>query len=257
MTDTVPLCPTCTHLALAGSLALLPTRCPACDALTPGQDGPARAPEGLGMAAGTPWGPERPLGPWRGQRVDLRVRVWTAPAEPPPTPRSPLDRAGAQARVAEDPELVRVRTLLAELRPDSPDPLEPPPVERPGPAALVVVRDTAPPWDRLPAGLGSGWREVLELRSPAEAASEVLRRLATLPADARAVLRWLRSYARLAQGLRGLYVDVGDAFAGEGQREAWTESLTARRLGAAAHGRTLVLGAQRVWWTPAEASPGA
>jgi hypothetical protein len=158
--------------------------------------------------------------------------------------------------VAEDPELVRVRTLLAELRPDAPDPLEPPPVERPGPPALVVVRDGTPPWDRLPAGLGGAWREVLELRDPGELASQVLRRLAGLPADARAVLRWLRAQARLTQGLRGLYVDVGTAFAGEAQRAAW-ESLTARRLGAAAHGRTLVLGAQRVWWAPPEAPPEA
>lgn len=250
----VPLCPTCTSLATAGGLARLPTRCQDCDALVPGPGCPVRASEAPGRDGRTPWGPERPQGPWTGTRSpDSRVRVWTAPvapAEASPAPRSPLDLAGRLARVAEDPELVRVRTLLAELRPDAPDPLEPPPVERPGPPALVVVRDGTPPWDRLPAGLGGAWREVVLLRDPGELASEVLRRLATLPPDARAVLRWLRAHARLVAGLRGLYVDCGMAFAGAEQQGLWGQDLGARRDGAAPYGRRLVLRSAVVWSTP-------
>jgi hypothetical protein len=60
------------------------------------------------------------------------------------------------------------------------------------------------------------------------------------------VCRWLRASATFAQGLRGLYVDVGIAFASEEQRAAW-ENLTARRTGAHAHGRALVLAAERAW----------
>jgi hypothetical protein len=111
----------------------------------------------------------------------------------------------------------------------------------------VVVRDGTPPWDRLPAGLGGAWREVLEMRDPGELASQVLRRLATLPADARAVLRWLRAHARLVAGLRGLYVDAGMAFAGAEQQGLWGRDLGARRDGAAPYGRRLVLRAAGVW----------
>ena len=159
-----------------------------------------------------------------------------------------LDRAAREAArpAAEDPELVRVRALVFALRPDAPDPMLPPPTDQgQSPAPYCRTGDGAPPWDRLPRGLGSG--PLSALADPGtERRANVLGAIASLPPDAAAVCRWLRASATFAQGLRGLYVDAGLAFASEAQRSAW-ENLTARRTGAAAHGRALVLAAERAW----------
>lgn len=184
------------------------------------------------------WPPGAPRGP----------RLVVCPGElDPQAPATGLDRAAREAArpAAEDPELVRVRALVFALRPDAPDPLCPPPVERQEtPAPYLRTGDGAPPWDRLPKGLGSG---PLAVADPGTDRREhVLAAIASLPPDAAAVCRWLRASATFAQGLRGLYVDVGIAFASEDQRTAWVD-LTARRLGAASHGRALVLAAERAW----------
>jgi hypothetical protein len=76
--------------------------------------------------------------------------------------------------------------------------------------------------------------------------AEVVAKIARLPADAGAVLRWLRLHASLAGGLRGMWVDVGMAFASAAQEVAWRD-LTVRRGFAPAHGRRLVLAAATAW----------
>lgn len=178
----------------------------------------------------------------------VTLRTWVAP-EVPAAPLSPLARAGAAALalVPDDPELARVRLVLADLRPDCPDPLEPPVVEVPFATPPVTIRDPSASWGGVPRGVGFG------VDSPVAAAAldgrcyaDVVRELADLPADARAVLRWLRVHGSLAEGLRGLYVDAGMAFASAEQSAAWAD-LGARREGAPMHGRRLVLAAATAW----------
>lgn len=198
----------------------------------------------------------RPLPP--SPRSPARApRLVTAPALPdddalhdvPVAPLSPLARAGAAALalVPDDPELARVRMVLADLRPDCPDPLEPPVVDAGPSLPPVTIRDPSASWGGVPRGVGFG------ADSPVAAAAldgrcyaDVVRELAELPADARAVLRWLRVHGSLAEGLRGLYVDAGMAFASAEQSAAWAD-LGARREGAPMHGRRLVLAAATAW----------
>lgn len=178
-------------------------------------------------------------------------RVYRATAEDLTAPElSPLDRAGATATAlrAEDPELARVRTLLAALRPDYPDPWEPLAKGEDAPT-LARTSPTRAPWDRdVPAGLRSSLGAALDAADAltVDRAAEVVARIARLPPDAGAVLRWLRERASLAKGLRGLWVDVGEAFASAAQAAAW-EDLTVKRGFAPAHGRRLVLAACEAW----------
>lgn len=194
--------------------------------------------------------PTEPLPPARGGAPVRLVtpRAWVAPAEPLPT-LSPLARAGAAALalVPDDPELARVRMLLTDLRPDCPDPLEPP-VADAGPALPpVTIRDPSASWGGVPRGVGFGAGSPLAAAAlDGRCYADVVRELADLPADARAVLRWLRAHGTLAEGLRGLYVDAGLAFASAEQSEAWRD-LGARREGAPMHGRRLVLAAATAW----------
>jgi hypothetical protein len=178
-------------------------------------------------------------------------RVYRSTAEDLTAPEpSPLDRAGATATAlrAEDPELSRVRTLLAALRPDYPSPWEPLARGEDAPT-LPRVRQERAPWDRdIPAGLRSSMGAALDAADAltVDRGAEVVARIDALPADAGAVLRWLRLHASLAGGLRGLWVDVGMAFASAAQESAWRD-LTVRRGFAPAHGRRLVLAACEAW----------
>lgn len=187
--------------------------------------------------------PDEPPSPRLATAPSLPCDDTAAPAAPAPTP---LARAGAAALalVPDDPELARVRRVLADLRPDCPDPLEPPPVEAPAPLP-VVIRDPSASWGGIPRGVGFASALAVDVL-PARCFADVVRELADLPADARAVLRWLRTHGTLREGLRGLYVDVGQAFASAEQVEAWRD-LGARREGAAMHGRRLVLAAAGAW----------
>lgn len=176
---------------------------------------------------------------------------------PPPAPRvfhcdpdeesparTPLDLAAHAARsIAStgDRELARVRVVLAELRPDFPDPTEPMP-DAPPQTIAVKPGSSRAPWDcDIPRGLSSG------TPPPADTtASDALARLAALPSDAAAVLRWMRRHASLAGGLRGLWFDMGCAFASAEQSTAW-EDLTVKRGFAPAHGRRIALRAMDAW----------
>lgn len=182
-------------------------------------------------------------------------RVWRAPVDAPSAPAAPLARQGAAATAlhVDDPELVRVRGLLLALRPDFVDPWEPPVVFVPAVAAgaspdavraETIRSDPALRWGDVPRSLGHH-----APADPGVAAThrELFNELAALPPDARAVLVWCREHATLgAAGLRGLYADAGVAFASDAQAAAWVD-LGARREGAPAWGRRLVLRAAEAW----------
>lgn len=178
-------------------------------------------------------------------------RVWRAAEGEPASPAAPLARQGAAATAlhVDDPELVRVRSLLAALRPDCPNPWEPPPRHDLVEAipAGAMPRDSSEDWCGIPRGLFSeGAEEAAAVEASRRCVAEVLAELRALPPDAAAVLRWLREHATLGAGLRGLYADVGLAFADEAQAAAWGD-LGARREGAPAWGRKLVLRAADAW----------
>lgn len=162
---------------------------------------------------------------------------------------SPLARAAHEAAATSSPdaELTRVRVLLAELRPDHPDPWEPMPLATDAPVATVRVRDPQAAWGGIPRGLASPMGAQLAAAERAtRCAADVLAEIAALRPDAAAVLRWLRRNATLAKGLRGLWVDVGEAFASAAQEAAW-QDLTVKRGFAPAHGRRMVLAAATAW----------
>lgn len=177
------------------------------------------------------------------------VRVYRVDPDAPPPEHAPLDRAAATATAlrAEDPELARVRVVLAELRPDHPDPWEPMPLATDAPVATVRVRDPQAAWGGIPRGLASPMgAQLAAAECASRCAADVLAEIAALRPDAAAVLRWLRRNATLAKGLRGLWVDVGEAFASAAQTEAWAD-LTVKRGFAPAHGRRMVLAAATAW----------
>ena len=167
----------------------------------------------------------------------------------PPVARTLAERTAHQVAVAvpTDGDLGWLRPLVYDLRPDCADPASPPVREAIAPGG--TPRTPAAPWDRSPASLGDNTAAVLaSLQGAARGAPEVMARLATLPPDAAAVLRWLRDHARLAEGSRGVLVALGKHFASAVQSALWAHDLTARRAGSYAHGRTLALGAERAWW---------
>lgn len=170
-----------------------------------------------------------------------KASAWHAPSDAPSAPTRPPSPVPAA-----DPELTRVRVLLAALRPDAADPFEPLPA-RDGPVSIILPRSPSPDLSTgggIPRGMFIPPAVAEELARTR--AADVLRELAALPPDAAAVLRWLRLHASLTSGLRGLYVDVGAAFASAEQAARWRD-LTARRDGAPAHGRRLVLAAATAW----------
>lgn len=173
----------------------------------------------------------------------------TSPRESPDVPAVlPTARAGqaAQRLVVIDPDLVRLRGLLVALRPDAANPYEPEgdaPVEPPP----VRISDPTASWGGIPRGADVFERSSGVLERPARVLLDVLRELAELPPDARAVLRWLQAHGSLAEGPRGLYCDVGVAFQSDAQAALWARDLGARREGSYAHGRVLVWAAARAW----------
>jgi len=138
----------------------------------------------------------------------------------------------------EDDELVRVRRLLCELRPD-----------RGGP--LGWAADGAPPV----AG-GSNWTPTLRVQTSVEVPAILPGAFASQARESRAprldpasVLGWLQREGTLAGGLRGLYEACAKACASSEARAKW-EALAARLQHAATvvHGRKLVLAAMAEWW---------
>lgn len=218
---------------------------------------------------GRPWEAlQRPTSPSRGDRPVGRVRgayggrpgprlVYVAPDGEPDSGLAPLARAGAAARalVAIDPELVRVRRLLADLRPDCHDPLVPPldgSTDLPPPPPMRLAGEDD--WDDLPRALVLGGINASEYTLAEQRASvaAVLASLDGLDAVHAATLRWARDHATLGDGLRGLYFDAGvwaaaRGLAPDGTLATWQRDLGARREGAPALGRRVLLAAAGAW----------
>ena len=170
---------------------------------------------------------------WRGSAPDARVRVATAerlrPSTVPPV---------ARLTHVEDGELVRVRRLLTELRPDKGGPL--------GWAAD----------GQAPAALGSNWTPALRVQTSVEVPAILPGAFAAQAPESKAprldpssVLGWLQRAGTLAAGLRALYAACADARAAVDVRARW-KALPGRQGLAAAvvHGRRLVREAMAEWW---------
>lgn len=151
---------------------------------------------------------------------------------------------------ADDPELARWRVTLAALRPDADDPLQPIP-DRPAAPSTVLPAGAAPDaWDRLPRGLFLG--PLAERMARERTAAEVLAEVDALALEHAEALRWARTNGTLAKGVRGFYADAGIAAALRGRAPAgalarWNGDLAARREGAYALGRRVMLAAAAAW----------
>ena len=158
---------------------------------------------------------------------------------------------------AEDPELVRWRVILAALRPDASDPLQPIPDRAAPPPPTLPQGAAVDAWNRLPRGL---FLAPLAARLDTErSAADVLAGVDALPAEHAEALRWARVSGTLAKGMRGFYVDAGIAAALRGRAPAgalarWNASLTARRDGAYILGRRVMIAAADAWgrWAPSD-----
>lgn len=143
------------------------------------------------------------------------------------------------AALRSDPVQVRLQVLLAALRPDCADPMEPPVAAVPT-CHAPAVRDPMAGWGGLPPGMGRGHQEA---QRGALSAADVLAEVDELPQPAPAVLRWLRGHARAVEGERGVAVSLALAF---GAVDA-TGNLGARREAAYVVGRRLLWGAAAAW----------
>ncbi len=182
---------------------------------------------------------------WRGSTPDARVRVATMaalrPSAVPPV---------ARLTTVEDGELVRVRRLLCELRPDKGGPL--------GWAAD----------GQAPAALGSNWTPALRVQTsvevpailpgafataaPASRAPDLDRGFPGMPEDVRATLRWCQRTGTLAKGLRAFYADAAQALAPPETRAAWKALPAALQVAAVpGYGRRRVAAAMAAWWSDA------
>lgn len=178
-------------------------------------------------------------GPSRVYRADLDAPPPARPISAPAAPFAPVASAPP-----EDPDLVRVRCLLAALQPRG----VPLGSGTPEPSAPAVRVQGGGSMDAdLPRGLGA---------RPPEPSPEdrVTGRLAELRAsrvqtdrDAAAVLDWLCRHGSLADGARALFAAAALQFASEDQARAW-EDFGARWQGAPPYGRALVLASARAWW---------
>lgn len=176
----------------------------------------------------------RPAAPRTDARVQVADEAVLRPSQVPPV---------ARLTHTEDDELVRVRRLLCELRPD-----------RGGP--LGWAADGAPP-----AAGGSAWTPTLRVQTSVEVpailpgafASQA--RESTAPRlDPSSVLGWLQRHGTLSAGLRALYADCAEAMAPVEVRAKWKALAPRDVLGAAVvYGRKRVLAAMAEWWR----EPGA
>lgn len=252
MSDAVSLCapPVCDLCADAAALANTSGDVVVCDCER--AYAPRERPSGVvDVATQRPVRPAAQTEPRRGPRL-----VYVATDEAP-VALSPLERAGVSARslTSDDPELVRIRRVLAELRPDCHDPLVPPldgSKELPPPPPLRLEGEDD--WRDLPRGLVLGGVNGSEYTLAEQRASvaKVLASLDDLAPEHAETLRWMREHATLGEGLRGLYAEAGVWAAKAGRAPAgtlaiWQHDLGARREGAPALGRRVVLAAASAW----------
>ena len=182
----------------------------------------------------------RPAAPRTDARVQVADEAVLRPSQVPPV---------ARLTHTEDAELVRVRQLLCELRPD-----------RGGP--LGWAADGAPP-----AAGGSAWTPVLRVQTsvevpailpgafasvaPVSAAPDLDRGYPGMPDDIRATLRWCQRSGTLMEGLRAFYTAcaLSREVSTQEQRDAWTAMPEGVRPAArVVYGRKRVTGAMAAWW---------
>lgn len=182
----------------------------------------------------------RPAAPRTDARVQVADEAVLRPSQVPPV---------ARLTHTEDDELVRVRRLLCELRPD-----------RGGP--LGWAADGAPP-----AAGGSAWTPMLRVQtsvevpailpgafqstSPVSAAPDLDRGFPGMPDDIRATLRWCQRSGTLMEGLRAFYAAcaLSREVSTQEQRDAWTAMPEGVRPAArVVYGRKRVTGAMAAWW---------
>lgn len=177
-----------------------------------------------------------------GQRTDARVQVADEavlrPSQVPPV---------ARLTHTEDDELVRVRRLLTELRPD-----------RGGP--LGWAASGAPP-----AAGGSAWTPMLRVQTsvevpailpgafasvaPVSAAPDLDRGFPGMPDDVRATLRWCQRSGTLLEGLRALYTACALGCATTEALAAWKAMPEGVRPAArVVAGRKRITVAMAAWW---------
>lgn len=155
--------------------------------------------------------------------------------------------AQPQRPAAEDPELVRVRMLLAELRPD----------RMGGPFGWAP--DGAPPKpqsdDRPPVRVdgGGGGSDVpsgafARTVGPTAGATawEKVQRLRERDPIGGSALAWLQTKGTLADGLRALYEALGQSQATVTERLRWKPGRLAE--GQRVVGKARVEAAKRLWW---------
>ncbi len=180
-------------------------------------------------------------------------RTATATASPAAAP-SATWTAGPRAttpevRQAEDPEEVRVRRLLCELRPDADGPLGWGPCDEVPREAPV----RALPPVRVDGGGGQGGDVPAGAfaRRPAPSAGteawERVQRLRATAPEAGEALAWLQTRGTLARGLVALLGDLGAAVATDVERRRWTTPRAAVE-GPRVVGRARVALACAVWW---------
>ena len=171
-----------------------------------------------------------------GAQPDARVSVVH---EPRPSSTAPV----ARLTHVEDAELVRVRRLLCDLRPD-----------RGGPLGWA-------PDGQPPAPGGSNWTPALRVQTSPDVPSILPGAFASQAPESRAprldpdtTLGWLQRHGTLAAGLRALYALCAEARAPVDVRARWAALPGRERLaGVVVYGRKLVLAAMAEWWreTPA------
>ena len=186
--------------------------------------------------------PVRP--PTPGAQPDARVQV-ADDVRLRPSSTAPV----ARLTHTEDDELVRVRRLLCELRPD-----------RGGP--LGWAADGAPP-----APGGSAWTPALRVQTsvevpailpgafastaPLSRAPDLDRGYPGMPDDVRATLRWCQRSGTLMEGLRAFYTAcaLSREVSTQEQRDAWAALPEGVRPAArVVYGRKRVQGAMAAWW---------
>lgn len=182
---------------------------------------------------------------WRWPTTGTATPRTTPGVAPPPSPRAPADARPAP----EDPDEVRVRRLLCELRPDAGGPLGWGPCDE-------VPRDApvrALPPVRVDGGGGQGgdvpagaFARRVGASQGTEAWERVQRLRATAP-EAGEALAWLQTRGTLARGLVALLGDLGAAVATDAERRRWTTPRAAVE-GPRVVGRARVTLACVVWW---------
>ncbi|MDO9016663.1 MAG: hypothetical protein Q8S73_43045 [Deltaproteobacteria bacterium] len=177
-----------------------------------------------------------------GAQPDARVQVADEGRLRVPTSETgeSIERPSRPGRVTsvEDAELVRVRRLLCDLRPD-----------RGGPLGWA-------PDGQPPAPGGSNWTPVLRVQTSPDVPSILPGAFASQAPESRAprldpdsTLGWLQRHGTLAAGLRALYALCAEARAPVDVRARWAALPGRERLaGVVVYGRKLVLAAMAEWW---------